>query len=137
MIDGDGQGMTVREILWQLQTCMKIHSGDALVFVQLENGSNFVPTSIGSFRGSFCCPALRYSHDSHPITVAVLIEIIERDMADSHEGFKGGLFEFGKDHILYAANYGSTAENVISEVRFDPFSADKNVYLVVSEEEEE
>lgn len=92
---------------------------DMQVLVRNENGEDFFPGRLDSYRGYYADLAL--SEGSEPMTVNTLLSQAEVALGSTFEGYKGGEFVMGEDTPLWFAEYGCCGSAIVDAHDGDGF----------------
>lgn len=66
-------------------------------------GTNYSPSCIASWRGSYSLPSLEY--DTKDMTGAEMASMIREDINGTHEGYKGGEYQYNLAYSPYISAY--------------------------------
>ena len=85
------------------------------------------PTTIRSSRGYYGNPALGwaptgYSGEHQAPTVSELIEVLKNALTHSHEGWKGGDYEYSMTSPLWVDNPGDWSSTYIVDLKTDGYA---------------
>jgi len=104
--------LTLGNLINELQFC------DQDKYVYLGFGL-MVPTHVGSWRGSYDQPSLRYEtrRITNHTAVSELLEKLDGAASGAlYRGYKGGTYRFTKDQVLWVDNDGDYTETAIFDV---------------------
>lgn len=111
--------LTLGEMVLKMEAIVKECEAEKIdSHVHYDFGHLF-PTTINSWRGSYCELALDYdSYDGGGIQMSAKAfhELLKETVGKTFEGYKGGGFTMSRQTPVWVANYGNSGETAVVDI---------------------
>jgi hypothetical protein len=119
--------LTLGEIILKLENCsLKDNDGDNKE-VRFGFGY-FRPTTIDSWRGSYCELAIGYDEKAEEKTAEQFLKELKEAVGKTYVGYKGGDFLMGKNTPVWVSNYSQCPNVAVVDI------VDKGYWILIKTE---